>query len=97
MEGIVNKIYRKNADIVSRNIASETILVPVRSNVQGLDSIYTLNETGAKVWQLIDGKNSITTIIDAVVSEFEVEPKQAQSDIAELLENLLRIKAVKEL
>ena len=39
--------YQKDPDMVSREIAGEVILVPIRRNVGDLESVYTLNETAA--------------------------------------------------
>ena len=50
------KVYKKSDSIVSRKIADEFILVPIRQNVGDMESIYALNETSARIWELIDGK-----------------------------------------
>ena len=44
-------IYKKHGDIVSRKIMDEVILVPILKNVANMQSIFTLNETGAKIWE----------------------------------------------
>ena len=53
---MIDKCYKKNPNIVSRMIADECILVPIRHDVENLGSIYTLNEVGAFIWNSIDGK-----------------------------------------
>jgi hypothetical protein len=53
---ILDKGFFKAADFVTRDIAGETIIVPVRDGVGDLNSIYTLNELGTRVWQLVDGQ-----------------------------------------
>ena len=40
------KGFIKESEIVTRNIAGETIIVPVKGRVGDMDSIYTLNEVG---------------------------------------------------
>ena len=90
------KIYCKNPDIVFRKISDELILVPIRQNVGDLESIYTLNETGGRIWELIDGKRNTQQIRDLVASEFEVEPKDAEKDVEEFLRNLAAVSAIQE-
>lgn len=85
---------RKNPDIVSRRIANEVILVPVRNKVGDLQSIYTLNEVGARIWELIDRKDSLKEIKDVLVEEFEVTPEAAEKDISEFLKKLESIGAI---
>lgn len=85
---LLDERYQKSESIVFREIAGETILVPIRSNVGDLESIYTLNETAARVWALIDGTTTVSEIRDAIVAEYEVEEKEAEQDVLELLAQL---------
>ena len=88
--------YQKDPSMVSREIAGEVILVPIRQNVGDLESIYTLNETAARAWSLIDGLHTVMDIQEAIVAEFEVEDNEAQQDLIELIENLESISAVEK-
>jgi hypothetical protein len=78
----------KETDLVTREIAGETIVVPVRNNVGDLDSIYTLNELGTLIWQHIDGKNTVTQIVDAICSAYDVTAEEAKKDALEFLKSL---------
>ena len=88
--------YRQDESIVSRDIAGEVILVPIRQNVGDLESIYTLNETAAFIWGLLDGKRTVVQVRDAVVAEFDVEAEKAQADVLELLAQLESVGAVRK-
>ncbi|MDO9576302.1 MAG: PqqD family protein [Candidatus Cloacimonadales bacterium] len=90
----LDKVYTKSDSIVSRKIADEFILVPIRQNVGDLESIYTLNETAARIWELIDGKMKVEEIKEKIVEEFEVTPEEAEKDIMEHLQQLESIKAI---
>ena len=92
----LEKIYSKSDSIVSRKIADEFILVPIRQNVGDLESIYTLNETAACIWELIDGKIKVKEIKGKLIEEFEVTPEEAEKDIVEHLMQLEEIKAIVE-
>ena len=92
---ILEKCYRKDASVVSRVIEDENILVPIRQNVADLESIYTLNEVGARIWDLIDGKNQVRKIKEQIVQEFGAAPKVAEEDILEFIAQLEEIGAVK--
>ncbi len=91
-----DKIYKKDDSIVSRKIADEFILVPIRQNVGDLESIYTLNETAARIWELIDGKMKVEEIKEKIIEEFEVAPEEAEKDIIEHFGQLEEIKAITE-
>jgi hypothetical protein len=92
----LDKVYSKSDSIVFRKIADEFILVPIRQNVGDLESIYTLNETGARIWELIDGKIKVEEIKEKIVEEFEVTPEEVEKDIVEHLMQLEEIKAIIE-
>ena len=90
----LDKVYSKSDSIVSRKIADEFILVPIRQNVGDMESIYTLNETGARIWELIDGKIKVREIKEKLIEEFEVAPEEVEKDIVEHLMQLEEIKAI---
>lgn len=65
------------------------ILVPIRKNVGDMESIYTLNQTGARIWELIDGQRSLSEITQEMLAEFEIDQMQAEKDLLELVESLV--------
>ena len=91
----LEKCYQKDPNIVSRKIADEVILVPIRQNVGDLESIYTLNEVAARVWELVDGQKRVEEIRDAIVEEFEVTAEEAEADLVEFLQQLEQVGAVR--
>jgi hypothetical protein len=80
--------YSKEQNLVTRVIAGETLIVPIRNHVGELDSVYTLNEVGSRIWQLIDGKTPAELIIAALTSEYEVAEDEAARDLQAWLEEL---------
>jgi len=70
---------------MTRVIAGETLIVPVRARVGDLDSIYTLNEVASRVWQLIGEGVPVCRIAEIVSEEYEVESVEAERDVAELI------------
>jgi hypothetical protein len=92
----LEKIYKKSDAVVSRKIGDEFVLVPIRQDVGDLESIYTLNETAALIWELINGKLKVSEIKESLLEAFEVEPEQAEKDLMEHLQQLEGIKAIIE-
>jgi Coenzyme PQQ synthesis protein D (PqqD) len=78
----------KNKDVVTRRIAGETIIVPLRSGVGDLDFIYTLNQPGTVIWDLLDAGTSVRKMVDAICREFDVSEDAAARDIEEFLDSL---------
>ncbi len=88
--------YQKDPNIVFRKIADEVILVLIKQDVGDFQSVYTLNEVAARIWELIDGERKVKEIKDKIVEEFEVTPEEAEKDLAESLQKLEKFEGIKE-
>ena len=53
-----------------------------------MNSVYTLNETGAFIWEQIDGKRSIEEIINALTEEYDIDFENAEADVFSFTENM---------
>ena len=93
MDGL-DKIYKRNENFVFRKIEDETILVPLKDNVDDMGSIYNLNEVAAFVWEQLDGKKSLGDIKNRLLEEFEVYAVEAGDDLSEYIAQLKKIEAV---
>lgn len=74
--------------VVFRRIDDECLLIPITDNIADMDSLYRLNETGAFIWELIDGKRDIKDITVRMAEEFEVDLAEAEKDIMLFLEQV---------
>lgn len=92
---MLEKHYKKDPDIVSRKIADEVILVPIRRKLADVSSIYLLrDDVSIRIWELIDGNRKVSQIKEIICSEFEVDPNQAEEDIIEFLKQLEKIRGI---
>jgi hypothetical protein len=78
----------RHQDVVTRRIAGETVIVPLTSGVGDLNFIYTLNQPGTLIWDLLDTGASVPRIVDAICLEFDVSKEAAARDITEFLDSL---------
>jgi hypothetical protein len=85
---VLTKYYTKDSDLVTRSIAGETIIVPIKNKVGDLDSIYTLNEVGTLIWGLIDGKKSVSQIAEEICMTYDATPEEAKKDTVDFLKSL---------
>jgi methyltransferase-like protein len=60
-----------------------------------MNSVYTLNETGAFIWELIDGTRNVEEIINSLVEEYDIDRQTATADIFEFAENLNKYLIIK--
>jgi Coenzyme PQQ synthesis protein D (PqqD) len=94
MDPIETPVYSKNPGFVFRKIAGESLLIPIRKQLNQVNSLYVLNETAATIWDRIDGQTSMDDILDKVTGEFEVTVDQLRQDASILIEDLLSIQAI---
>jgi len=73
---------------VTRHIAGETLIVPICGGVGELEAIYTLNEVGSRIWQLMDASTTVNRLAQTVSDEYDVAPEQATKDVIEFLDVL---------
>lgn len=79
------QVWRRSRDVVSRTIAGEFLLVPIRGKLVDLQKIYAMNAVGEFIWQSLDERRDITEISCALSERFEVTTEQAEADIREFL------------
>lgn len=80
--------FVKTDDIISREIAGETILVPVKGKMADMQRIYTLNPVARHIWMNIDGAKTIGAIRDEILENFDVEKVRLEKDVREFIEEL---------
>ena len=91
LTGSEEQLFTRSRSVVSRVVAGETLIVPVRGKVGDLASIYSFNGTGSLIWKLLDTPRGLTDLIDAVEREYEVEKEQAQKDVTQFLNDMLSV------
>jgi hypothetical protein len=74
--------------VVSRVVAGETLIVPVRGKVGDLASIYSFNTTGSLIWKLLQTSRTVAELVTAVAQEFNVEPGQTERDVRKFVDEM---------
>jgi hypothetical protein len=93
----LHTVYRKKEDMVTRRIAGETLLVPIRSQVADMQNIFALTHSSAEyIWQQLDGKQNLEQIHHGILDNFQVENRQALSDLLEFISQLLGAGIIEE-
>lgn len=81
-------VLTKSPSMVTRKTGSEYVLVPVSDNIADMNSVYTLNETGAFLWELIDGRKSVKDLIESLINEYDADQETAKRDVFSFLEEM---------
>lgn len=76
-------IPKRNPDAAFRVIDGEAIVVlPERGEVK------VLNVVGSRIWELMDGESTVDQISKKICKEYEVNEKEALTDISDFLAQL---------
>lgn len=88
--GFWEKVLSKKEDIVAREIAGEVILVPIRGTLVELQKVWSLNPVGGFIWKSLDGHKNLSQVRDEILAGFEVRKEQAEADIEDFVQELLK-------
>jgi hypothetical protein len=70
--------------VMSRLVGDETVLLDLESGIYfGLDGV------GKRIWEKIGEGLTLGEVAEVIVSEYEVDEAQAQSDVIEFVTNLV--------
>jgi len=84
----LNSVLLHSDSIVTRKTGNEYVLVPVANNIADMNSVYTLSETGAFIWELIDGKKCVEDLIEALIREYDIDKENATADVLSFLDEM---------
>jgi hypothetical protein len=80
--------FVRSASVVTRVVAGETIVVPIRGGVGDLDGLFTFNELGSGIWELLEAGRTPEELAAWVADCYEVSAEQACRDVTSFLEEL---------
>ena len=78
-------------ELIKREIAGDTILVPVGKAVYDSNGLFMLNELGAFIWDILPGVSSEEEICGAVLEQYDVPAETARKDVAEFIHQLQKL------
>ena len=80
--------YKKRDEVMSRRIAGEVLLVPIKGNLADMQKLFVLEGVGEFIWERLDGNQTVQQLEDAVCENFEVMADDARNDIEEFIGRL---------
>lgn len=72
-----------SSDVLSQEVAGETVLLDLTS-----EKYFGLDHVGTRVWQLLSEGTPLSELVALLLTEYEVDEDQLQSDVSSLLESL---------
>ncbi len=97
MESTIKRdgVYATSGDVVAREIQGVMVIVPITSGIGDMEEeLFTLNDTGKAIWDMLDGHRTVNDIVSALAGEYDVPVEEMQADVTGLLEELVARKLV---
>ncbi|MBI3925276.1 MAG: PqqD family protein [Armatimonadetes bacterium] len=88
------KRYRRDDWAVFTAVGAAYVVVPLRRNGGMLeDNVLLLEETAARLWELLAEVRSSTELEETLLREYQAEPEQLRGDLHRFLGQLERLLA----
>lgn len=81
--------YRQSSTITAQAVEDETLLLDVAGN-----NIHQLNATASLVWDNCNGDTDEEQLVRIMLEHYTVEPAIARTDVRNILNQLLALKAI---
>ena len=78
----------RTPDLIERQVADETFLLPVRGALANTVEMFALSEVGHFIWSRADGTRGVEDLVACVLQEFDVAEDQARTEVAEFIARL---------
>lgn len=71
-----------------REIAGSWVVVPLGQRVVEYNGLMILSESGALLWKLLENGAEMDELVQAILSEYEIDEATARADIEEMIGNI---------
>ena len=79
-----DQIFVRNSDIIEAKINEEIVMMCVE-----MDSYFSLDEIGSRVWNILNEPNSLKGICDIMILEYDIDHATAMIEVGVLLQDLV--------
>ena len=82
---------KRKENFLLQTVGGEKLLVPLGAQVIDLNGLIILNETAARVWELLAEEQSVEELSTAVMERFDVTADVARHDVRAFVEEIARL------
>lgn len=80
--------YIRKEEVVARSVAGENLLIPVHGCTR---SVYTLNGTGCRLWELIGSPSTEDELAGILAGQYQIQRETAQRDVRAFLDDMVQM------
>ena len=85
---------KRSNDFLLQNVAGTIVVVPVGEAISQFPGMMRLNETGAYLWDLLEQEQTVSSLVEALIAQYDVDEMTARGDVEAFIEKLLPTGAI---
>lgn len=90
-------VYVPTDKVVAREIEGELIIVPLEGGIADFDdALYSFNETGRRIWDLLSTGIPLGRICEQLSEEYDAPKETIQNEVISLAQKLLEMKIIRK-
>lgn len=82
------RVLINKENVVSRHIAGEELLIPIKGRLADMQRIFALDPVAAYIWKKLDGSADLESVLQSVLGEFDVVEDKARRDFQSFIRQL---------
>ncbi len=79
----LTSIVQRNTEPISVDVEESVVMMSVEQ-----EKYYSVDGVGARIWQLVESKRSVSEVCDILASEYAVDAEQCQAEVLDFLTQL---------
>ncbi|HUK86990.1 MAG TPA: PqqD family protein [Terriglobales bacterium] len=83
--------FVRSRSVVARGIGGELLIVPVRRGVGDLTSLYSLNGSGATLWEALAAEKTAAELAGVLEQDYDLAGRDARADVERFLREMSQL------
>ena len=80
-----------NQDFILREVAGENFLIPLGHAALRIHGMIVMTESGVLLWKKLQTEQTIESLTESLLEEYDVDRQTAQKDVTEFIEKMYQI------
>lgn len=82
---------KRNPELIMRNIAGETMLIPTGSMVGQFNGLINLNGPAAFIWEQMENVESREELVQRMLQRYDIDEETARRDVNGFLDTAIHV------
>ena len=92
----MKKSLKATSEVVLRDIAGESLLIPVGQTALKIHGMITLSESGLLLWKRLQTECTEDELVEALLTEYQVDRETASADVKAFIRQMQEVGILEE-